>query len=143
MSVVVVPADTPALRAQAHALRHDVFVVEQKVPVELERDEHDDAAFHAVALQDGRCVATGRLVREPGGVGRVGRMAVDAAHRRGGFGAQVLAVLEAQARASGLAAIELHAQCYVEPFYARHGYARAGDEFEEAGIRHVVMRKTL
>jgi predicted GNAT family N-acyltransferase len=143
MSVVVVPADTPALRAQAYALRHQVFVLEQQVPVELERDEHDDAAFHAVALEGGRCVGTGRLVTQPGGVGRVGRMAVDAAHRRGGVGAQVLAALEAHARASGLAEIELHAQCYVEPFYARHGYARHGDEFEEAGIRHVVMRKTL
>ncbi|WP_242343118.1 GNAT family N-acetyltransferase [Anaeromyxobacter terrae] len=143
MSVVVVSADTPALRAQAFALRHAVFVEEQGVPVELERDEHDDAAFHAVALEGGRCVGTGRLVRQPGGVGRVGRMAVERSHRRLGVGEQVLAALEAQARAEGLAEIELHAQCYVEAFYARAGYARAGERFEEAGIEHVVMRKRL
>jgi predicted GNAT family N-acyltransferase len=143
MSVVVVPADTPALRAQAFALRHAVFVEEQHVPVELERDEHDDGAFHAVALEDGRCVATGRLVRQPGGVGRVGRMAVERAARRRGIGEQILAALEARAIADGLAGIELHAQCYVEAFYARAGYRRAGEPFEEAGIAHVVMRKPL
>lgn len=143
MAVTVVAADTAALRAQAHALRNAVFVVEQGVPEELERDALDASAFHAVALEGGRCVGTGRLVRQGGGVGRVGRMAVDAGHRRGGVGARVLAALEARARADGLREIELHAQCYVEAFYARQGYAREGEPFEEAGIEHVVMRKRL
>lgn len=141
MALVVVPALTPELRAQAYALRHAVFVEEQRVPEELERDGQDDAAFHAIALEDGRCVATGRLVRQPDGVGRIGRMAVEKGHRRGGVGARVLAALEARARADGLAGLELHAQCQVEGFYARHGYTRVGDVFEEAGIDHVVMRK--
>lgn len=136
-------AESSELREAAYALRHAVFVEEQHVPVELERDEHDAEAFHVVVLDGARCVATGRLVVQPGGVGRVGRMAVDRAHRRGGVGARVLAALEDEARRRGLREIELHAQCYVEAFYARAGYARAGDAFEEAGIAHVVMRKVL
>jgi predicted GNAT family N-acyltransferase len=143
MALVVVPADTAALRAEAYALRRRVFVEEQRVPEDLERDALDDAAFHAVALDGGRCVGTGRLVRQAGGVGRMGRMAVDAAHRRGGVGARVLAALEERARADGLHEIELHAQQYVEAFYRRHGYAAVGDVFQEAGIDHVVMRKKL
>ena len=143
MGLTVVPADTAELRARAYALRSEVFVDEQKVPVELERDEHDDHAFHVVALEEGRCVGAGRLVVQEGRVGRVGRMAVDRACRRSGVGARVLEALEAHARAEGLAEIELHAQCYVEPFYARHGYAREGEVFVEAGIDHVVMRKRL
>lgn len=141
--VEVVEADAPALREAVYALRHAVFVGEQRVPVELERDALDEGALHAAALAGGRCVGTGRLVRQPGGVGRVGRMAVDPAWRRAGVGARVLAFLEERARAEGLAEIELHAQCYVERFYARHGYARDGEPFEEAGIAHVVMRKRL
>ncbi|HEY6004300.1 MAG TPA: GNAT family N-acetyltransferase [Anaeromyxobacter sp.] len=143
MDVRVVEADGEELRARAFALRHAVFVVEQRVPAELERDEHDAGAFHAVALVGDRCVGTGRLVRQGGGVGRVGRMAVDGAFRRRGVGDLLLAALEARARADGLREIELHAQCYVEAFYARHGYARSGSVFEEAGIDHVVMRKML
>lgn len=143
LELAVAAADTPALREEAFALRHRVFVEEQAVPEELERDEHDASAFHAVALAGGRVVGTGRLVVQPGGVGRVGRMAVDRALRRAGVGERILAALEERARADGLAEIELHAQCYVEAFYARAGYARDGAPFVEAGIDHVVMRKRL
>lgn len=143
MDVRVIAAQSAELRWKAYALRHEVFVVEQRVPPELERDEKDAEAFHVIALEGDRCVGTGRLVRQAGGVGRVGRMAVDARFRRSGVGAQVLEALEARAREEGLREIELHAQCYVEEFYRRHGYARAGDVFEEAGIDHVVMSKRL
>lgn len=143
MAIPIVPADTEELRELAFALRHAVFVVEQHVPASLERDEHDAEAYVAVALDHGRCIATGRLVRQAGGVGRVGRMAVDARWRRRGLGELVLQALEARARLDGLREIELHAQCYVERFYANRGYARVGGVFEEAGIDHVVMRKRL
>jgi len=143
MPIAIVAADTEELRARAHALRHAVFVVEQGVPEALERDDLDAGAYHAIALDHDRCVATGRLVRQAGGVGRVGRMAVDAGWRRRGLGGLVLEALEARARVDGLREIELHAQCYVEAFYARRGYVRVGDVFEEAGIDHVAMRKRL
>ena len=141
--VKLVPADDETLRAKAYALRHAVFVVEQSVPAELERDEHDDDAFHVVALLGDDCVGTGRLVRQEGGVGRVGRMAVAGRSRRRGVGERVLAALEQKAKEAGLTTVELHAQLYVEAFYLRHGYARVGEPFVEAGIDHVVMRKPL
>jgi predicted GNAT family N-acyltransferase len=143
MTLTVKPVETEAERAEAYSLRRQVFVVEQRVPEELERDEQDASAFHVVAVEDGRCVGTGRLVVQAGGVGRVGRMAVDRRVRRGGVGARLLEALEARARALGLREIELHAQCYVERFYQAHGYAREGEVFAEAGIDHVTMRKSL
>ena len=143
MDLRVVAAGSPELREQAYALRHAVFVVEQGVPAALERDAQDGEAFHAVALEGDRCVGTGRLVRQADGVGRVGRMAVIPAFRRLGVGDRVLLALEARAREDGLREIELHAQCYVEGFYRKHGYAREGGVFEEAGIDHVVMRKRI
>jgi predicted GNAT family N-acyltransferase len=143
MALLVKAVETDAERAAAYALRREVFVLEQRVPEDLERDAEDAGAFHAVALDGGRCVGTGRLVRQAGGVGRVGRMAVARDARRRGVGDRVLEALEARARADGLREIELHAQRYVEAFYRRHGYAPEGDPFEEAGIDHVVMRKRL
>ncbi len=130
-------------RRRAFELRHLVFVVEQGVPEELERDEHDDGALHVVALEAGELVGTGRLVEQPGGVGRVGRMAVRSDRRRRGVGELILDQLERVARERGLAEIELHAQAYVEPFYRRAGYRPEGEHFEEAGIDHVLMRKRL
>jgi predicted GNAT family N-acyltransferase len=143
MPLTVLPADTPALLAQALALREEVFVGEQGVPAALEHDALDATAFHVVALDDGRCVGTGRMLRQPGGAARVGRMAVARGARRRGVGARLLAALEERARAEGLAVVELHAQVHAQAFYARHGYAPEGAPFEEAGIAHVVMRKRL
>jgi predicted GNAT family N-acyltransferase len=141
MPVTVIPATTPALRAKALALRDEVFVGEQGVPAELEHDALDETAFHVVALDGGRCVGTGRFLRQADGVARVGRMAVARSERGRGVGGLLLGALEAQARAEGLAAVELHAQVHAQRFYARHGYAPEGAVFEEAGIPHQMMRK--
>jgi predicted GNAT family N-acyltransferase len=134
------PADLEA----AFALRHQVFVHEQQVPAELERDEQDATAAHAGAFDAaGVLLATGRLVALDARVGKVGRMAVAAARRGEGLGAAVLAVLERVAVERGLREIVLHAQVSARGFYDRLGYAAEGDEFEEAGLAHVTMRKRL
>ena len=44
------------------ALRFEVFVDEQGVPVEEERDALDDSATHLLALKDGVPVGTARIV---------------------------------------------------------------------------------
>jgi predicted GNAT family N-acyltransferase len=136
-------ATSPEDLAQLHALRHDVFVVEQGVPADLERDELDAGADH-VLVADGRgAVATGRLVRVDADTGKIGRMAVRADARGAGAGKAVLAELERIAGERGVASVILHAQASVVGFYARQGYAAEGPRFEEAGIEHVLMRKRL
>ena len=127
----------------ARDLRNRVFVGEQAVPPELEMDEFDLTAFHAVALQDGTVVATGRLIMDTPADARIGRMAVEQDLRRRGIGAKVLAFLEDQARSQGVTRVTLHAQSYVKQFYADHGYQEEGGPFMEAGILHVQMFKTL
>jgi predicted GNAT family N-acyltransferase len=133
------PADMP----EVAALRTRVFVEEQGVPPELEQDAIDAVAVHAVGRDDaGRVVATGRLF-ERDGRGVIGRMAVDAAARGAGHGAAVLAVLHREALRRGLAEVEIHAQLSARGFWERAGYVTEGEEFEEAGIRHVTMRRAL
>ncbi len=135
---------SPSDREAAYALRREVFVVEQHVPEEIELDEHDPTADHVVAVDEqGRCVATGRLVRLDAHTGKVGRMAVAAPLRGRGAGAAVLAELERIARERGMWEIILHAQLTARGFYDRAGYVPEGSVFEEAGIQHVAMRKRL
>ena len=124
----------------AVGIRFRVFVDEQSVPPEIELDEYDAVATHAIALLDGVAVATGRAIVEDGSA-RIGRMAVDRQHRRSGVGGLVLRFLEDEAREQGATEFVLHAQEYVKAFYARHGYEEHGDTFMEAGIVHVEMRK--
>ena len=131
--------------AAVYALRHEVFVLGQDVPEDMERDEFDDTCDHAVAVRDGAVVATGRLLdpADGAGTGTVGRMAVAEAARGTGLGAAVLTCLEERARERGLAAVELHAQVHARGFYDRAGYVPYGDTYLEAGIEHVSMRKAL
>lgn len=121
------------------ALRHEVFVIGQGVPEELEHDERDVECDHAVARVDGAVVGTGRLLPE----GVIGRMAVSEAVRGRGVGAVVLAFLEQRAHERGMPSVALHAQVHAAGFYERAGYTPYGDRYLEAGIEHVSMRKEL
>ncbi len=47
------------------------------------------------------------------------------------------------ARQGGLDEVYLHAQTRVVGFYERFGFAAEGDEFDEAGIPHRLMRRRL
>ena len=142
VAVLAGPADWP----EVTALRHRVFVLEQGVPAELEHDERDATAVHALSRDDaGRVVATGRLLPDAAGPGRavVGRMAAAAEVRGRGHGSAVLATLERAAAGCGQTEVELHAQVTARRFYERAGYRAVGQEHVEVGIVHVTMRKEL
>jgi predicted GNAT family N-acyltransferase len=133
--------DAEEVRA-ALALRHDVFVVEQRVPLEEEIDRHDETALHLVAVDGDRVVAACRLVAE-GQTVKLGRMAVATAARRRGLASALLAEAETRARALGAARIALAAQTGALALYERAGYTAYGERFLDAGIEHLMMEKRL
>lgn len=132
----------PADMAAVHALRHEVFVVGQRVPPEIERDDRDATSEHVVALRDGQLVGTGRLVLATAPPS-LGRLAVAADERGTGVGAALLRRLEERAAELGLPVVELHAQVHARGFYDRAGWTAFGDVYLEAGIEHVSMRKAV
>ena len=136
-------AETAEEIEAAKALRIRVFVGEQGVPLEEETDELDASAAHAIALVDGEVVGTGRMYGASTGTAHVGRMAVEAGHRRRGAGGLILTFLEEQGRLGGATEVTLNAQTYVSSFYERHGYTAVGEPFFEVDIEHVRMTKTL
>lgn len=139
-ALAATPDDWPAIVA----LRTRVFVDEQGVPPEIEQDDADATAVHGVARDAaGAVVATGRLILRGDGTATIGRMATERAARGRGHGAAVLAELHHQAALRGVTAVELHAQVAARAFYERAGYTAVGEEYEEAGIRHVTMRRPL
>ena len=124
----------------ALALRYDVFVHEQGVPPELERDEHDAVSVHAVArFQDGSVAGTGRLLPD----GHIGRMAVSSNARGQGIGGRILEALVERARDLGHRRVVLNAQCHAQPFYLRHRFVAEGPIFDDAGIDHIMMTRVL
>ena len=132
---------TNAAEREAMAcVRETVFVLEQRVPREIETDDDDPRSVHALArASDGTPIGTGRLA--PGG--RIGRLAVLRDWRGRGVGATLLHTLVDQARARRLQEVSLHAQRSAVPFYLRHGFMTHGEEFVEAGIPHTTMLRPL
>ncbi len=141
MPVHVRPADFPRDRRLILPIRIAVFVQEQGVPLDIEADDRDPACAHALAYAGRRPIGTGRIDLEQGG--RIGRVAVLAPYRRAGAGAALMSHFHRVALAHGLTRVWCHAQRAAVPFYERLGYAVASAPFEEAGIEHVTMTKTL
>jgi predicted GNAT family N-acyltransferase len=134
--------ETEAEMEGALGVRFRVFVGEQRVPMEEELDEIDATATHAIVLNDNEVVATGRVFyRDEDSAARIGRMAVDVEYRRQGIGGRLLQFLEDEATTQGVSTYILNAQVYVKDFYSAHGYTERGEEFLEADIVHVLMRK--
>lgn len=133
-------------RADAFAVRRTVFVEEQGVDEAIEYDEHDEpeaTAAHFVAYDGPEPVGAARLREPEDGLGKVERVAVLAEHRGEGVGRKLMQAVEREAERRSLETLKLHAQTRVEEFYDRLGYQRRGEEFEEAGIPHVKMVKSL
>ena len=140
MDIAVFDADDPRFD-DALAIRKRVFVDEQDVPMDREVDGLDDEATH-VLLSDPEPIATAR-VRAHDDALKAERVAVLADYRGEGYGRAVMDAVETHARREGYDEVVLHAQVPVVAFYEDLGYAVEGEEFEDAGIPHRTMRKTL
>jgi predicted GNAT family N-acyltransferase len=120
----------------AYSIRKCVFIEEQGVPEELELDQFDLLAHHALAYREQECIGTARLIILPDHHGQIGRMAVLPAYRRQGLGGQLLRALLEDGRLLGITRFELHAQLTAIPFYEQLGFIAQGDIYNEAGIPH-------
>lgn len=121
-------------------IRTLVFINEQAVPPELEWDGYDSDCWQIIAqTEDGDSIATGRMLYD----GHIGRMAVLAEFRNQGIGSAILNELIKIAKQQKLNEVFLHAQTSAIEFYQKHGFSITSDEFMDAGIPHVTMRKPL
>jgi ElaA protein len=123
-------------------LRTDVFVVEQECAYpELDgRDLEPSARQVWIEREDGDVVATLRLLLDPDGAARIGRVATAPSARGEGLAA---VLMEHAIALAGAADVVLDAQSYLYDWYARFGFQRAGEDYIEDGIPHVPMRRRL
>ncbi len=132
------------LERDASKVRIEVFVEEQCIAREDEWDQADKTAVHAVVYNRlDMPLATGRLLVYKPGVGKIGRMASKRVLRGSQLGRQVLEALVAKAKARGDKEVVLHAQRSAAGFYAKSGFQERGAPFDEVGIAHIEMFKTL
>ncbi|MGN9776603.1 GNAT family N-acetyltransferase [Micromonospora sp. H33] len=120
-------------------LRIDVFVVEQACPYpELDGRDVEPGTRHVWLEEDGVPLAYLRILADPDGVARIGRVVVARQARGGGYAGRLMraALAEVGDRPS-----VLEAQSHLVDFYARHGFAVSGPQYVEDGIPHTPMRR--
>lgn len=136
-------------------VRFTVFVDEQGVSPDMERDAQDDDPRTVHVIVDdgtGTVLGTGRLLAphtdefhaDHGGMDpanpHIGRVAVLARARGTGAGRVVMEALHAAALehhgVDGRVRVELSAQDQAMPFYARLGYVAHGEGYLDEGIPH-------
>lgn len=126
-------------QAELIYVRRAVFIEEQNVPESIEIDGKDPDAFHVLACdKSGNPIGTARLTKS----GKIGRMAVMPEYRGLGVGRKMLEAIMDHGQSKGITDFHLSAQISAVGFYNKMGFQPYGEEFQEASIKHINMRKT-
>ena len=128
--------DDSELMQIAHQIRHEVFVIGQNCPADLEY-EFEEESTHFLVFDNGTPYATARHRKTEKGY-KLERFAVLESKRGKGYGRHVLiAILDDLKDFKDK--IYMHAQKQVLPFYEKLGFVKEGEIFEEAAIMHYKM----
>lgn len=140
MSITI---DVVADPAPCIALRMEVFVHEQNVPVEDELDDLDDQAVHILARDGTTPVGTARVVIQ-GETAKIGRVCIVKSARGTGLGKDLMQfALNLAAQTTQVRQAKLGAQTYAIGFYEGLGFTAFGPIYDDGGIPHRDMVKEL
>lgn len=106
---------------------------------ELEREKNN---IQIAGFIDDDIIATASLTAEPPSY-RMRLVAVKENLQGLGVGSKLLDFCNAYAKEKGMTSIYCHAREHAIPFYKKKGYVAEGEDFNEVGIMHIKMRKTL
>ena len=118
-------------------LRVDVFVVEQECPYpEIDGRDLLPGTRHLWASGPAGIGSYLRVLDEPAGARRIGRVCTARGARGQGLAARLMTTA---LTAAGEADCVLDSQTYAKGFYAKFGFEPEGHDFLEDGIPHVTM----
>ncbi len=124
-------------------LRQSLLRTPLGLKIAAEEREAESCNRHFVWMVGCQLVATLMAVPLQGDVMQLRQMAVACDQQCKGVGSALLAAAETVLRGDGVRLLRLHARETAIGFYRRCGYQCVGDPFEELGIAHQRMEKTL
>lgn len=124
------------------AIRHEVFVKEQGVSLELEIEGEEGKTYYVGYVAE-KPVVTARSYLEDATTWHLQRVATLEAFRHQGLAAELLLEIEKQAKKAQITQLTLGAQDSAQGFYQKLGYHVIGAGFLDAGIPHHRMDKFL
>lgn len=118
-------------------LRSDVFVVEQGDPYpELDGRDLEPSAVHLWLARGDEPVGYLRILDDPDGAARIGRVVVAPSARGAGLAGRLM---DAALDRIGARRCVLAAQVQLTGFYGRYGFTVTGPEFLDGHIPHLPM----
>ena len=143
MSISYRRATHPDDIAACLTLRETVFIVEQGVAADLERDGEDATCIHVIAVEGYQPVGAARY-QYPADYAKLQRVCVPAEARGRGIGAGLIRFMLDEVRRDGkVARVRLGAQTHALEFYEKLGFVAFGPEYLDAGIPHRDMEILL
>ena len=139
MNITSIICDYESYTDDICAIRYEVFVDEQKVPEKLEIDGLDIEAKHVLAFVDEVPIGTGRILSD----GHIGRVAVLKNYRGLGIGKLIMRELIKWAQDMCLEKVWLSSQWHAHSFYLDLDFVCVAEIYQEAGIDHIKMYRTL
>ena len=129
---------------KARELRADVLRKPLGLPANDPAFNDRNEDVHFVALSGEKVVGIVVLVPDYKPiVGKLRQMATAEEVRGEGYGIELVKALEDYAANNGLTSIVLHSRHYAVGFYEKLGYKVTSDVFQEVGMDHYVMEKSL
>lgn len=122
---------------RVYNIRKKVFIEEQKVPVELEMDEHDETSEHFILYLNKKPIGCARI--RYNSFAKLERIAILKEYRNQGYGSKLTEYLIQYCKDKKIGRIIIHSQMYIVDFYKKFGFKPVGEPFYEAGIEHVKM----
>lgn len=120
-------------------LRESVFIQEQNVPVDMERDEDDERATHFILFNDCTPIGVGRIVDNKS-TAIVGRVGILSEFRGKGAGLFLMMEIIGYCKQQGFQKIILGAQEHALGFYEKLGFKICSDKYMDANIPHFKMQ---
>ncbi len=136
-----ITSDDP-LYAEERRLRVKVLREPLDMPGGTELFPYEADSRHFLALEGERVIGCVLFHPRPP-TGKLFQMAVYPEYQGHGVGRLLVGHLEREATASGLISVFCHARWVVHEYYAHLGYHPEGEQFDEIGIPHIKMVKTL
>ena len=124
-------------------IRMKVFCEEQKVSHEEEFDLKEfNGEMYLYADENGNYVSCARVLFEDGKA-HLGRVATLKEYRNKGYAGKMITSIEKILQTMGIHEVYLGAQIRAKSFYEGLGYKAYGNEFFDAGIKHIAMKKYI
>jgi predicted GNAT family N-acyltransferase len=128
----------------AQKVREEVFQKGQHVSKEDDVDGYDNDSdkIHYVLYRAGEPIGTMRIWLKDNAEASFQRFAVLQEYRGKGIGRYLFQQVTLDlAKKPKIKHLAMHAQSYLQNLYKEFGFAAEGKEFEEAGIKHIIMKR--